>query len=94
MCEKGDELKRPNYTLENVAVFEENISSLVLTYTSGVCVFPARFGFPVGVCMPMYLLVPCISSVLCNGHLYCCTVGRKRDTPLRKTSAPMTATRF
>jgi len=53
MCEKGGELKRPNYALENFAVFEENINSLVLTYTSGVCVFPARFGFPLGVCMPM-----------------------------------------
>jgi len=38
VCEKGGELIRPNYTLENFAVLEENINSLVLTYALGVCV--------------------------------------------------------
>ena len=47
MCvrEKGGELIRPNYTLENFVVFEENINSLVLTYAPGVNVFPTRSGF-------------------------------------------------
>jgi len=45
VCEKGGELIRPNYTLENFAVLEVNITSLVLTYASGVSVFAARSGF-------------------------------------------------
>jgi hypothetical protein len=36
VCEKGGELIWPNYTLENFAVLEENVNSLVLTYCS-VC---------------------------------------------------------
>jgi len=48
VCEKGGELIRPNYTLENFAVLEENINSLVLTHALGVSVFPARSGFTPG----------------------------------------------
>jgi len=53
MCEKGGELIRPNYTFVKFAVFEENIKSLVLTYSSGVCVFQVHFGFPLGGFMSM-----------------------------------------
>ena len=53
MFEKAGELMRPNHTLENFAVFEENINSLVLTYNSGFCVFQVRFGFRLGGCMSM-----------------------------------------
>ena len=48
MCEKGGELIWPNYTLENFAVLEENINSLVLTYAPGVCVFPGLSLFTPG----------------------------------------------
>ena len=42
VCEKGGEKIRPNYALE------ENMNNLILTYTPGVCVFPARSGFNPG----------------------------------------------
>ena len=54
VCEKGGELIRPNYTLENFAVLGENINSLVLTYAPGNSVFPTRSGFTPGwVCVHM-----------------------------------------
>ena len=45
VCEKGGELIRPNYTLENFVVLGENINSLVFAYAPGVSVFPARYDF-------------------------------------------------
>ena len=53
------------------AVLEENINSLVLTYTPGVCVFPAHFGFT-----PQWVYVhvgggAAVSHQSYIGHLYC-----------------------
>jgi len=48
VCEKVGEQIWPNYALEVFAVLEENINSLVLTYSPGVCVFPAHSGFTPG----------------------------------------------
>jgi len=78
VCEKGSELIRPNYALEVFALLEGNINSLVLTYTPGVCVFPAHFGFTPGwvyvhvgggaACLISPILGTCIVGVCCVLH--------------------------
>jgi len=70
---------RPNYALEIFAVLGENINNLVLTYTLGICVFPACSGFVPGWVYvhvgggATYLSVPYWALVLLE-FVVCCTV--------------------
>ena len=58
--------------MEVFAVLEENINSVVLTYTPGVCVFPARSGFTPGW---VYVLVGGGATCLISPMLGACIVG-------------------
>ena len=89
--EKGGELIRPNYTLENFTVLEETINSLVLTYAPGVSVFPARSSFTPGwvyvhvgggtrCCCRVPFLTVCSCFLLCTATVHretlCHTIDR------------------